>query len=186
MFTALNEKPRKKLMTGVCIVHTTDDFCFFSLLCLVCLFETLLLCSLCDINTICHKSCSCWVSETRPESWCVVVGKSRKSGNSSDTCGWTKWTVLLCGQLSVCTELHCNSDAAGERHWYPWWQRTWKKFRHLPMNCEVSLVEKVPHLGQCDPLSFSAVRNNCKQRSWERNPQLEQIDSVPDGSWLQK
>ena len=36
MFTALNEKPRKKLMTGVCIVHTTDDFCIFSLF--FCLF----------------------------------------------------------------------------------------------------------------------------------------------------
>ena len=168
--------------------HVMWSLLFFSVLCgwkfndfrFVCLFETLLLCSWCDINTECHKSCGCWVSGTRPESWCVVVGKSGRTGKSSDTC------VLLCAQLSVCTELHCDSDATGERHRHPWWRRTWKKLRCLPMNCEVSLVDKVPHLGQCDPLSFSVVRNKCKQRWWERNPQLEQIDSVPDGSWLQK
>ena len=38
MFDTFNEKLRKKLMTGMCIVHTTDDFCIFSLCLFVCLF----------------------------------------------------------------------------------------------------------------------------------------------------
>ena len=145
-------------------------------------------------NTRCHKSWGGWniVESVTMGNWgqssfvmFVVFGRAEE-GPEVHAAGWTVTLALLWMWRELRWER--KSTWVGDRHSYPWWRRTWKKFRCPAMKCEDNLCDNTPHRGQWDSKSLASSSNKNKSRQcWcERKPQLEQMQRVPDGFRLQK